>query len=232
MRNLFRFPILGGPKASHRYPCMVIVLCVDYKWVEVTSFSDSFSCSCIFIQFWTSLFGLLLGVIAVGATCHIFHRRVSTILIRKELVWDLLSHLVRTALWYPSSVFFYIILRNITSKSVESTSISKRVFRCQRLCVASPVSRHRLVLFSTIASWTRIGLTGNETIPKRQYAHVDVSFVRFLPHELRCEFLGSSKVIPYYHMVHRHLILQRWFHVFFSSTDFLFLCSYFHYASS
>ncbi|CAJ0593600.1 unnamed protein product [Cylicocyclus nassatus] len=27
--------------------------------------------------FWTSLFGLLLGVIAVGATCHIFHRRVS-----------------------------------------------------------------------------------------------------------------------------------------------------------
>ncbi|XGW23037.1 hypothetical protein V3C99_005352 [Haemonchus contortus] len=27
--------------------------------------------------FWTSLFGLLLGVIAVGATRHIFHRRVS-----------------------------------------------------------------------------------------------------------------------------------------------------------
>lgn len=29
------------------------------------------------LVFWTSLFGLLLGVIAVGATCHIFHRRVS-----------------------------------------------------------------------------------------------------------------------------------------------------------
>ncbi|WKX90971.1 hypothetical protein Q1695_009650 [Nippostrongylus brasiliensis] len=29
------------------------------------------------LLFWTSLFGLLLGVIAVGATCHIFHRRVS-----------------------------------------------------------------------------------------------------------------------------------------------------------
>ncbi|KAK6045062.1 TM2 domain protein [Cooperia oncophora] len=29
------------------------------------------------LLFWTSLFGLLLGVIAVGATRHIFHRRVS-----------------------------------------------------------------------------------------------------------------------------------------------------------
>ncbi|ETN70011.1 hypothetical protein NECAME_00959, partial [Necator americanus] len=28
-------------------------------------------------EFWTSLFGLLLGVIAVGATCHIFHKQVS-----------------------------------------------------------------------------------------------------------------------------------------------------------
>ncbi|KAK6727636.1 hypothetical protein RB195_005370 [Necator americanus] len=29
------------------------------------------------LLFWTSLFGLLLGVIAVGATCHIFHKQVS-----------------------------------------------------------------------------------------------------------------------------------------------------------
>ncbi|KAK5976140.1 hypothetical protein GCK32_017538 [Trichostrongylus colubriformis] len=29
------------------------------------------------LVFWTSLFGLLLGIIAVGATRHIFHRRVS-----------------------------------------------------------------------------------------------------------------------------------------------------------